>query len=633
MEAILSLINSRIEDISDNLVENDKQLLFLENFFNSNYFNTVEKILKVDRLKLIVALIITGNNNLDVDTVYKVMDANKGLLEMSIEDLNKTVKVLELLLASSLSAYDQLRDYFKNNKMNIFRNFKYRFPFLKQNSDYCICQSDFALFMDLFRHNRVSIVDALCYNIVLKSISEEIERYSCNLDNLNKALGRHISDKKKFDTISKFIEKKWNYELIVKSVTDVKHYYELKQKKKNANDKEKNRLLESYRQLKSIISRAFENGEEIIYSDNIFGTINDSEFIKLVLQEIFLYNKAIYDKTNAEYLSLIAKSTLNYQTLLAKYNIDLDSNDLSAVMANSLSELEEMINMLRKVGIISSEYLSVIIQISDLETIKWYVSLIEDGKISCELLLNHVDLFNKKTKVFENFTNNLRMIKERKMNPYLFQSSQESLIIESSIFRSCIDTLISYSLLGQMKVGLNYSFLSNTDLASSIDTLLELGFEQYLEGDLELLNYSNKFNRLKLLKSLNMPISSKEELFDVLTSDKFFIPDEKIDDYIYNSVSYILPIDVFIEEKTGEFVNLVQGKDFCESLRTYNIDGVIFSKNKTLRNLSMVSADLSENEKVFYSLINGAVLTDDELDIVKKRVITNVSSDKKLVVS
>ena len=44
-----------------------------------------------------------------------------------------------------------------------------------------------------------------------------------------------------------------------------------------------------------------------------------------------------------------------------------------------------------------------------------------------------------------------------------------------------------------MKTGLNYSILSNKDLASSIDILLELGYESFLEEDIELLNYANRF--------------------------------------------------------------------------------------------------------------------------------------------
>ena len=47
--------------------------------------------------------------------------------------------------------------------------------------------------------------------------------------------------------------------------------------------------------------------------------------------------------------------------------------------------------------------------------------------------------------------------------------------------------------------------------------------KNYLEEDIELLNYANRFKRLQVLKALNMPVSSKEELLSVLATEKFFI--------------------------------------------------------------------------------------------------------------
>ena len=55
-------------------------------------------------------------------------------------------------------------------------------------------------------------------------------------------------------------------------------------------------------------------------------------------------------------------------------------------------------------------------------------------------------------------------------------------------------------------------------LAAERDCLLELGYESNLEECLELLNHKDRFARLKLLKSLNMGVSTTEELFILPTT-------------------------------------------------------------------------------------------------------------------
>ena len=164
-----------------------------------------------------------------------------------------------------------------------------------------------------------------------------------------------------------------------------------------------------------------------------------------------------------------------------------------------------------------------------------------------------------------------------------------------------------------MKTGLNYNFLSNKDLASSIDVLLELGYESYLEEDIELLNYANYFKRLQVLKSLNMPVSSKEELLSILTTEKFFIADDALDSYIYNATPYNLPTRVtVIPEAKKKNPDIERLADYQETIRTYNVGGVIFSKNKTHKNLSLIATSGKTSDRLLYGLTKDTILTDEE---------------------
>ena len=173
------------------------------------------------------------------------------------------------------------------------------------------------------------------------------------------------------------------------------------------------------------------------------------------------------------------------------------------------------------------------------------------------------------------------------------------------------------NLLNNIKGEDNYNFFDNNNLDLAIDILLELGLEEYLEEDLALLNYSNRFNRLRLLKSLNITISSKEELIKYLTDNNFFVPDSKLDEYIYNSVDY------FINYDNLDYNEL----SYYTTSRTYKMGNLIFSKNRVLRNLSLMENNLSEKQILVHAFLDGAFLTDNELEEFKELVV----SDKRKV--
>ena len=43
-----------------------------------------------------------------------------------------------------------------------------------------------------------------------------------------------------------------------------------------------------------------------------------------------------------------------------------------------------------------------------------------------------------------------------------------------------------------------------------------------------------------------MPVSSKEELLSILTTEKFFIADDALDSYIYRATPYNLPTRITV---------------------------------------------------------------------------------------
>lgn len=164
-----------------------------------------------------------------------------------------------------------------------------------------------------------------------------------------------------------------------------------------------------------------------------------------------------------------------------------------------------------------------------------------------------------------------------------------------------------------MKTGMDSTFLSSLDLTTAIDTLLELGYEQNLEKSIGILNYRDRFNRLRLLKSLNIPVETTDEMLAVLTTDKFIVPDSNIDSYLYNAAKFYLPSTVTItDEHKVKSTDLARLEEFDASKRTYEIAGVPISKNKVIRNLSRLSPTGKTKDRLIYSVLIGSTLTDEE---------------------
>lgn len=166
----------------------------------------------------------------------------------------------------------------------------------------------------------------------------------------------------------------------------------------------------------------------------------------------------------------------------------------------------------------------------------------------------------------------------------------------------------------------NYDFIKNNNLQTLIDTILELGYENLLEKNINLLNYDEvKWKRIRVLKEMNIPVIEQKDLEKTLNTS-FIIPDDKLDDYILNVVPYNLSIKINnLTEK--ENINSNMLKDFSTSKRLYKIGDVLLSKNRVKRNLEKLQTiEIDNNERLFISIINGAILDDEELERIKKEI-------------
>lgn len=117
-----------------------------------------------------------------------------------------------------------------------------------------------------------------------------------------------------------------------------------------------------------------------------------------------------------------------------------------------------------------------------------------------------------------------------------------------------------------------------------------------------------------------------EELLSVLTTDKFFIQDQNIEDYIYNAAGNLCPE---LEPSEEHDVNLDFLQGYSSTERSYNFNGVIVSKNRLRRNLSRIAKEEESTVKgLTYAIMHDGFISDDESSAIKEELSSKVKNKK-----
>ena len=198
-----------------------------------------------------------------------------------------------------------------------------------------------------------------------------------------------------------------------------------------------------------------------------------------------------------------------------------------------------------------------------------------------------------------------------KLRPTIISKHQEILLSDPNALSENVSQLQEYELPISWAKNQDLSFLAEANLDSKIDRWIELGYETLLEHNLELLNYSREsMSRLEVLKAIKIPLpETQEELEAILNSPSFIIPEQEID-------TYIEPMDKKEKNKGINPALEVILTPLESTKRTYQVEGNIFSKRKTLRNLSQVEEITTET--IVKSMIAGTNLLLPEIEKVKK---------------
>lgn len=327
------------------------------------------------------------------------------------------------------------------------------------------------------------------------------------------------------------------------------------------------------------------------------------------LKLIYSHNLSYQEQIEKRYQELTSKKEVQYQEFAKAF--DLPTDNIEDLMKKPLEDLKAMYPLLVSLGIKDQSRQEELLRISTLSRLSGIKKLQNKGMISPNFLTENNNLFCEDKKEFEDLTKNIGFLLSLKLRPTIISKHSEILLSDPNVLSENLRQLQEYELPIDWSKNQDISFLTKPNIENKIDRWLELGYETLLEHHLELLNYSREsIKRLEVLKEIRIPLpETKEDLKAILDSPTFIIPEQEID-------SYIQLVDR--KENKKEINPSLEAilKPLESTKRTYQVEGNIFSKRKTLRNLSQ--EEEVTQDTIVKSMITGTNLLLSDIEKVRK---------------
>lgn len=327
------------------------------------------------------------------------------------------------------------------------------------------------------------------------------------------------------------------------------------------------------------------------------------------LKLIYSHNLNYQEQIEKRYQELTSKKEVQYQEFAKAF--DLPTDNIEDLMKKPLEDLKAMYPLLVSLGIKDQSRQEELLRISTLSRLSGIKILQNKGMISPNFLTENNNLFCEDKKEFEDLTKNIGFLLSLKLRPTIISKHSEILLSDPNVLSENLRQLQEYELPIDWSKNQDISFLTKPNIENKIDKWLELGYETLLEHHLELLNYSREsIKRLEVLKEIRIPLpETKEDLKAILDSPTFIIPEQEIDTYIQL---------VDRKENKKEINPSLEAilKPLESTKRTYQVEGNIFSKRKTLRNLSQ--EEEVTQDTIVKSMITGTNLLLSDIEKVRK---------------
>lgn len=364
-------------------------------------------------------------------------------------------------------------------------------------------------------------------------------------------------------------------------------------------------------------------------ANNLLKTIPDDdtdEHIRIdFMALVILHNDKYCKDINKEYSDLYNSPEAMLARFLEKNGISSSDINISQIKEKNITRFEEMYSLLASF-ISDRTVLIYALLVGDLDHIKYIHELVVNrGVLTSETIGNYCHLLKGDSVEFSQLQNNLKILDGTLINPASFALCPEVLVENNNLKENLgVTNTYGISLGGKQGENISYSFLANPRLQDLLDRLIELGLEDYFAEDLNFLNecekYYDRLDRIRVSREIDMP-DSKEEILKLLRRNSFWIPDEKLSDYLVaDAGTPSLDLDGADTQKDRqEFIAAL--KDFRKSDNSNTCvlgDGTIcFSYQKIMRQYKKYS---TLKETLYWAMVQNCRLSIDELEMIEREL-------------
>lgn len=605
-EQLLIAIAKEKERLTEALNSESEELLFLDSIWNSKETDQIKLVATSDPVDMLTAIILSDDRITATYSEIKALLEENRQLHKSIDSKEARNLIFTFEDMKRHNLYEQFKTYVdpKNRQITGIlaaagTRLVLKMAGIKKINFYPMIQT-----IDNFPN----YFDAL---LCLKTAQDFIKIKSQLKEEIDK------SARKVLDSLGlgeEDIKKDFDINTTKKIIFAARSYYDREKQLATSEKKAIRRELTAYESLEENLEKMFSHSEIKNVSELLRRISNPNIRLEL-LKLVYLHNQKIYDEISTELEKQTKDPSNIYQSLLDDYGISPELYQIADVRLVPLDELKNMLESLKALAITEPKIILEIIKTSNFDTIQNIRAQVSKGIIDSELLRNNLAIFSKESKEYKNFISNLEFFIEEGFNPHYLRANQEIFLLSPTQIKRNIKVLQEYDLLSSMKTGMDSRFLLNENLSENIDTLLELGYEEVLVEDLSLLNYQHNFKRLQILKELDIRLSDLGELKSVLESEKFLIPRERISSYLYNSVPYKIER---LEDDLVIPATILGNYEY--SSRTYNIGGILISKNKVQRNIPNLNEETS-NKNLITALTSNSILSDEEFETIRSLIV------------
>ena len=616
-QELLQAVIKEEEKLKQDMSFQNIELQYLENFLKNNKAHKLTDLKDIDVIHLIIAYCGSNNPVFTIqelqniflalapmverkssenfakffENLHKIYLANNfETIKLVLEEKNNVIKSIglaSLLVKASVTKTKENMRLLDNKEMNIL-------------SYFMLLNKDFA-----------TIEEAVSMAVAIKQVQEVVKNATFLSFSATEIKGFEAGTKEQKDALNQMYDIKPildRIDVIRKRVTKLKS-----NESKRRRDASKG--VSEYENLHSLLQQ--EPELPILNHQEIVSHIPNEKIKLEVLKYIYTSNLPYYKKLEETYHELTENSATKYQALLSDAGISIEMCDMGRIMQNSISDVKDMLQIITSFDVKDKVEIVNILQSSSKAYLDSIVSFCKEGYFDLEFITSHPMILENPS-FYDVISLNQKSMKEKGLNPLLLARNPEVWFQDSNVLRDNLNILERYQFLGSMSRASKYSFLGSEELEHTIDMILELGYEELLEQNTDLLNYdSKKWMRIYILKELNMVPSDIDTLTTVLQQEQFFVPEEKMKDYISNEPCKIESMandEVATEEEVRRKVDT-----FPQTKRTYVVGGVILSKNRVEKNIEEVgSLELSLANKVYLSLARHTILSESEHDAMQK---------------